>query len=145
VRLLGAEGIEWRDGDAGVPALLEVERDEKPRDVARTVPAAVLRATWESRGAEPRPVGWLRDLLEWKVRRALREAPARRVLPLSRAAAVLGVPERTLRDQIARGVREAVTLSGRRGGEVGLEVDVVAGPLRVRLPRPLPDPRRAMV
>jgi hypothetical protein len=145
--LLDREGARWRKRDGGLPAFVELGLDESPTLAAEGVPDAVLlalhRAGWLEYGLEPprRAASTLRRELEKRLRASSRGAPRTRLVPVSEAAIELGVPQRTLRDQIRRGARIAASVPGRRGPELAVELDV-AEPVRVRLPRFRPDPRR---
>jgi hypothetical protein len=143
VRLLERSGVPWRGEDSGLPWFVELERDEKPRAVARAIPGRLLVDVWTSRGAPRETVTYLRARLEARIRYALRDAPSSRMVPLSIAAAELAIPERTLRDRVSRGVMKAATVDGRRGSELAVELELAGGPVRVKLSRPAPDPRKA--
>jgi hypothetical protein len=135
-----------RDGQAWEgegPTYLVLEPDANVREAVRELPAAALAAAWADpwrrRGVEPpqRSVSELRRELEKRARQALKDAPCRRLAPLSEAAREWHVPERTLRAQIARGAREA---QRNARGELAFELPVTT-PVKLGLVASRPDPR----
>ena len=141
MRLTDRKGWVW--SGEGTPAHVEVSPSEDTREAIRQVPAEALlgawREPWLAWGLEPprRAETTLRRELGKQVRRALKAAPRSQLRPLSEAAVELGLPERTLRSQIARGAREAQRLPG---GALAYELPVLTL-VRVRLPALQPDPR----
>jgi hypothetical protein len=149
VRFLDWHGAPWHEGE-GWPEFIELDRGEKPREAVRQVPARLLRELHASGylawGLEPpaETVKRLRAELEARMRKFLRGATSSRRVPLSVAAAELGIPERTLRDQVSRGARKSVSIEGRAGRELAIELETTS-PVRVRLRRFQADPRRLLL
>jgi hypothetical protein len=146
LRLITIDGETW-PGE-GMPFGIELAPDDKPRNVARRVPARILLAAhndpWLSRGLAPpaRSVNDLRRELEKRARAALTSRPRTQLRPLSEAAFELGVPERTLRSQIVRGVRGA---QRNARGELALELPTSSAVvLRFDHLSRRPDPRVLM-
>jgi hypothetical protein len=141
MRLIAIDGETW--AGEGVPGHVELDPSENVKAAVRQVPAAALvdrwAEPWLSRGVEPPPrtVTDLRGELKKRAREAVKAAPRTQLVPISEYAFEMGIPQRTVRDQIWRGVREAQR-NGR--GDLALELPVKT-PITVRLPTTMPDPR----
>jgi hypothetical protein len=126
---------------------VELDPGENVKEAVRQVPAAALVDAWAepwlSHGVEPprRSARELRRELEKRAREAVNAAPRTKLVPISDWAFEMGVPQRTVRDQIWRGTREAERLPS---GDLALALPVKT-PITVRLPRTMPDPRILMV
>jgi hypothetical protein len=104
----------------GRPRWVEIAPGESLRAALAAVPDEVLVAAfereWHSRGLEPprRTAGGLRRRILACLRRtAALELTDERRVPISEAARELGIPERTLRDQIGEGKRPGASVSQR--------------------------------
>jgi hypothetical protein len=134
----------------GRPRWVEIAPGESLRAALAAVPdedlVAAFEREWRSRGLTPprRTAGGLRRriLAYWRRKAALELTDERRV-PISEAARELGIPERTLRDQIGEGKLPGASVSQR--GLLTLNLPRNQPRQYTLIPRGMgPDPRIVM-